>query len=195
MPGRLGPRFALEAAFLILLAVGAGLADLSPTAIVLVMVAAWVIVAVIEFTAERLGTAFPPLRRTYVAPPPVRRRPEGDLVEATVVTPVSEPVPAKEDQPAEAAPPAPEAAPPAPEAAPPAPEAEPVVPAVADESEASAEPSRRRRFWQRREQEDVEEDETAPPRHVRLLPRRAESSRAVEEVAEIFDRAENGDDR
>ena len=57
MPGRLGPRFALEAAFLILLAVGAGLADLSPTAIVLVMVAAWVIVAVIEFTAERGGAS------------------------------------------------------------------------------------------------------------------------------------------
>jgi hypothetical protein len=182
MPGRLGPRFALEAAFLILLAVGAGLADLSPTAIVLVMVAAWVIVAVIEFTAERLGTAFPPLRRTYVAPPPVRRRADGDLVEATVVTPVSEPVPVKEDQPAEAPPPGPEA--------------EPEVPAVAAESEASVEPSRRRRFWQRREQEEVEESETVPPpRHVRLLPRRAESSRAVDEVAEIFDRAENGDDR
>ena len=181
MPGRLGPRFALEAAFLILLAVGAGLADLSPTAIVLVMVAAWVIVAVIEFTAERLGTAFPPLRRTYVAPPAVRRGPEGDLVESTVVTP-PEPAPATEDKPAEAPPPAPEA--------------EPEVPAVATESEASAEPSRRRRFWQRREQEKVEESgPAAPPRHVRLLPRRAESSRAVEEVAEIFDRAENGDDR
>ncbi len=182
MPGRLGPRFALEAAFLILLAVGAGLADLSPTAIVLVMVAAWVIVAVIEFTAERLGTAFPPLRHTYVAPPPVRRRSEGDLVEATVVTPVPEPVPAKEDEPAEAPPPAPET--------------EPEVPVVAAEPETSAEPSRRRRFWRRREQEEVEEGEPVPPpRHVRLLPRRAESSRAVEEVAEIFDRAENGDDR
>ncbi len=182
MPGRLGPRFALEAAFLILLAVGAGLADLSPTAIVLVMVAAWVIVAVIEFTAERLGTAFPPLRHTYVAPPPVRRRSEGDLVEATVVTPVPEPVPAKEDEP--------------PEAPPPAPETEPEVPVVAAEPETSPEPSRRRRFWQRREQEEVEEGEPVPPpRHVRLLPRRAESSRAVEEVAEIFDRAENGDDR
>jgi len=180
MPGRLGPRFALEAAFLILLAVGAGLADLSPTAIVLVMVAAWVIVAVIEFTAERLGTAFPPLRHTYVAPPPVRRRSEGDLVEATVVTPVPEPVPAKEDEPAEA----------------PTPETEPEVPVVSAEPETSAEPSRRRRFWRRREQEEVEEGEPVPPpRHVRLLPRRAESSRAVEEVAEIFDRAENGDDR
>ncbi len=182
MPGRLGPRFALEAAFLILLAVGAGLADLSPTAIVLVMVAAWVIVAVIEFTAERLGTAFPPLRHTYVAPPPVRRRSEGDLVEATVVTPVPEPVPAKEDEPEEAPPPAPET--------------EPEVPVVAAEPETSAEPSRRRRFWRRREQEEVEEGEPVPPpRHVRLLPRRAESSRAVEEVAAIFDRAENGEDR
>ena len=182
MPGRLGPRFALEAAFLILLAVGAGLADLSPTAIVLVMVAAWVIVAVIEFTAERLGTSFPPLQRTYIAPPPVRRRPEGDLVEATVVTPVPEPVPAKEEEPAEAPQPAPQT--------------EPEVPVEAAEPETSAKPSRRRRFWQRREREEVEEGEPVPPpRHVRLLPRRAESSRAVEEVAEIFDRAENGDDR
>src|SRR5439155_1339328 len=90
MPGRLGPRFALEAAFLILLAVGAGLADLSPTAIVLVMVAAWVIVAVIEFTAERLGAAFPPLRRTYSSAP-VRRPSDDELVEATVVTPPASP--------------------------------------------------------------------------------------------------------
>ena len=33
LPRRLGPRFALEALFLILLAIGAGLADLSATAI------------------------------------------------------------------------------------------------------------------------------------------------------------------
>jgi hypothetical protein len=174
MPARLGPRFALEAAFLILLAVGAGLADLSSTAIVLVMAAAWVIVAVIEFTAERLGTAFPPLRRAYVAPPPVRRRPEADLVEATVVTPVpaAPPTPEREDAPAPVA-------------------------ARATNPEAEPDASPRRRFWQRRQHEQTpEEGEVAPPpRHVRLLPRRNEPSRAVEEVAEIFDRAETGDDR
>jgi hypothetical protein len=181
MPGRLGPRFALEAAFLILLAVGAGLANLSPTAIVLVMVAAWVIVAVIEFTAERLGAAFPPLPRAYVAPPPVRRRPDGNLVEATVVTPVPAPLVGDAAEPVEAPAPRQE-----PESDAPAPE---VVPEPATEA------PRRRRFWRRRETEEPEKDETIPtPRHVRLLPRRTESSQAVDEVAEIFDRAENGDD-
>src|SRR5919201_79851 len=132
MPGRLGPRFALEAAFLVLLAVAAGLADLSPTAIVLVMAGAWLIVAVMEFRAERLGTAFPPLGRSYVTPPPVRRDPEEELVEATVVTPVEH----EHEPPAE-------------------------------------------------ETDEEEEEEVAE-----VVPA------AVEEVAEIFDRAENsGDDR
>jgi hypothetical protein len=53
LPGRLGVRFALEALFIVLLAVGAGLADLRPAFIVLVMAAAWLVVALIEFTAER----------------------------------------------------------------------------------------------------------------------------------------------
>jgi flagellar biosynthesis/type III secretory pathway M-ring protein FliF/YscJ len=48
-----GLRFALEAAFLIALAVAAGLAELSPTTIVLVMGAAWLLVAVIEWLAWR----------------------------------------------------------------------------------------------------------------------------------------------
>jgi hypothetical protein len=48
-----GLRFALEALFLIALAVAAGLAELSPTTIVLVMGAAWLLVAVIEWLAWR----------------------------------------------------------------------------------------------------------------------------------------------
>lgn len=48
-----GLRFALEAAFLIALAVVAGLAELSPTTIVLVMGAAWLLVALIEWLAWR----------------------------------------------------------------------------------------------------------------------------------------------
>ena len=55
LPGRLGLRFALEALFLVLLAIGAGFADLRPALIVIVMAVAWVLVAVIEFTAERIG--------------------------------------------------------------------------------------------------------------------------------------------
>jgi len=53
MVGGPGLRFALEAAFLIALAVVAGLAELSPTTIVLVMGAAWLLVAVIEWLAWR----------------------------------------------------------------------------------------------------------------------------------------------
>jgi hypothetical protein len=48
-----GLRFVLEAAFLIALAVAAGFAELSPTTIVLVMGAAWLLVAVIEWLAWR----------------------------------------------------------------------------------------------------------------------------------------------
>ena len=57
LPGRLGLRFALEALFLVLLAIGAGLADLRPAYIVLVMAVAWVLVAIVEFTAERISAS------------------------------------------------------------------------------------------------------------------------------------------
>lgn len=53
MPGRLGPRFALEAVFLIALAVAMGLADLSATAIIVVMAVAWLLVAIVEWLASR----------------------------------------------------------------------------------------------------------------------------------------------
>ena len=54
LPRRPGARFALEALFLVLLAVAAGLADLRPLYIVLIMVAAWILVALAELTAERV---------------------------------------------------------------------------------------------------------------------------------------------
>ena len=53
MPGRLGPRFALEAVFLIALAVAMGLADLTATAIIVVMALAWLLVAIVEWLASR----------------------------------------------------------------------------------------------------------------------------------------------
>ena len=62
MVGGPGLRFALEAAFLIALAVAAGLAELSPTTIVLVMGAAWLLVAVIEWLAWREAPARDPDR-------------------------------------------------------------------------------------------------------------------------------------
>lgn len=59
MPGALGPRFALEAGFLILLAVVLGFADLSPLLIILIMGLAWVLVSLIEYYAWRQGPRFP----------------------------------------------------------------------------------------------------------------------------------------
>jgi hypothetical protein len=59
MPGALGPRFALEAGFLILLAVLLGFADLSPALIILIMALAWVLVSCIEYFAWRQGPRFP----------------------------------------------------------------------------------------------------------------------------------------
>ena len=53
MWGRLGPRFAVEALFLILVAVALGIADVRPLAIVLVMAGAWLIVSLIEVLAAR----------------------------------------------------------------------------------------------------------------------------------------------
>jgi hypothetical protein len=59
MPGRLGPRFALEAAFLIALAVAMGLGEFDATAIVIVMAVAWLLVALVEWLASR-GSGYPP---------------------------------------------------------------------------------------------------------------------------------------
>ena len=55
MLARPGPRFALEAGFLILVAALAGLGDLSWRLIVLVMGVAWVLVAIHEYARWREG--------------------------------------------------------------------------------------------------------------------------------------------
>jgi hypothetical protein len=64
MGGRLGPRFALEATFLILLAVALGIADVDWRGVVVVMGAGWVLVSLIELVASRRAPWPPP------APPP-----------------------------------------------------------------------------------------------------------------------------
>ena len=97
MPGRLGPRFAIEALFLIALAVGAAYAELAPRWIVLVMAAGWIVVAVLELTAERIWAAAPPWRRPnyYYAPAPAPAPAIPPDVEAVVdepVRPAPEPV-------------------------------------------------------------------------------------------------------
>ena len=187
LPGRLGLRFALEALFLVLLAIGAGLADLRPEVIVLVMAVAWVLVALIEFTAERIAASptsyllpaspqpeeseaervpwLPPEERTVVAPP--ERPPE----------PEQEPEPEAESEPQ------------------PEPEPEPAG-EVVEEQEPEAQPAPRRRgILRRRPKQEDEAEPSPPPRHVKLLPRRSapQPSRAAEEVAELFGTSEEDD--
>jgi hypothetical protein len=53
MPAAVGPRFVLEAGFLVLLAVVVGFADLSPALIILVMALGWLLVSLIEYFAWR----------------------------------------------------------------------------------------------------------------------------------------------
>jgi hypothetical protein len=169
MPGRFGPRFALEAGFLILLAVAAGFAHLRPTVIVLVMAAAWVLVALLEFIAERIATMLP-FRVSYVRG---SEAPEEEI----------EPEPAPAVTPAVTPP-----------VTPPEETTEEATLVVRGEAE-GLEPPRRRRWFSRRRKEEAEAAEVpgpAPqPRHVRLLPpQRSDTSPAAAEVAEIFDDGE-----
>ena len=53
MPTAAGPRFVLEAGFLVLLAVVVALADLDPLLIVLVMLVGWILASLIEYLAWR----------------------------------------------------------------------------------------------------------------------------------------------
>jgi hypothetical protein len=57
--GGFGPRFALEAGFLIAVAIGAGFAELSATAIVAVMAVAWLLVCLFELAVWAEGPRFP----------------------------------------------------------------------------------------------------------------------------------------
>lgn len=55
MPGGFAPRFAIEAGFLILLGVGAGVADLSTGVIIALLAGAWILVSLIELAVWRAG--------------------------------------------------------------------------------------------------------------------------------------------
>ena len=186
LPGRLGLRFALEALFLVLLAIGAGLADLRPVVIVLVMAVAWVLVALIEFTAERIAAS----PTSYLLPaPPQPEEGEAERVpwlppeERTVVAPPERPPePEQEPEPEAESEPQPE------------PEPEP-EPEVVEEHEPEAQPAPRRGILRRRRQQEAEAEPSPPPRHVKLLPRRSapQPSRAAEEVAELFGTSEEDD--
>jgi predicted lipid-binding transport protein (Tim44 family) len=104
MPRSLGPRFALEAGFLILLAVVLGFADLSPLLIILIMALAWILVSLIEYFAWRQGPRFPARYAAATGPP---------IEQQQIVV--------EEEEPATAAPP-PAPPPPPPEPAVPPPE-------------------------------------------------------------------------
>ena len=148
-----GRRLVLEGAFLVGLAVAAGLAEFTTAEIIEVMALGWLVTVLIELVAWRLS-----LRR-----PAVEQQPE--------------PVPAH----APAATPAPVVAAPAPEPEAEA-EAEPELTdeevAARAEEEAGglrpAEPKRGGIFgWRRREEAagEITDETPAPPRHVRLIER------------------------
>jgi len=179
LPRRLEVRFALEALFLVLLAVGAGLAGLRPLYIVVIMAVAWLLVALAELTAERIERS--PLTYLLPSPEPVEEEEEEKIFgpqpeERTVVAP-----PSSVREPEAEAEPEPEPEP-EPESGP---ETEPPP-----EKEATLEPSLagRLRARLRRREAEPEPEASAQPRHVKLLPRRSapEPSRASQEVAELF---------
>ena len=100
MQGGIGPRFILEAGFLIALAVGAGLADLSATTIVVVMAVAWLLVCLFELAVWAEGPRFPAFRRERVVvedvPPAAEAPPRVEPVETPpALEPVATPPPAE----------------------------------------------------------------------------------------------------
>ena len=119
-------RFLLEATFLVLVAVGAGLAGLQAVWIGVVMFGAWLLVALVERGGSRRGraSAAPPEAERELEPEP---QPEPDPEPAPEPTPEPEPEPERRPELAAVPPPPPE---PEPE---PEPDADPepaVVPLV-----------------------------------------------------------------
>src|SRR5215210_2607087 len=102
-------RFALEAAFLILVALGAGLARLEPVVIVALMAVAWVLVALVERASAR-EAARAAVERTVEEPPARAEREHVEVVQVPSATPEArepdaepepepEPAPAPEPEP------------------------------------------------------------------------------------------------
>ena len=216
MPGRMGPRFAIEALFLIALAVGVAYADLASKWIFVVMAGGWLVVALLELSADRIWAAAPPWRRPYYVP---ASPPRAEPVAAPPA--VAEPEPAAKAEPAAEPKPVPEPESVAEQAPGPEPEPEPATepepepeavtmiavraePAAAAEPEAEPEsdtaesvrptleplePRRKRGWFRRREREDAEAEapEIEVPKHVRLLPPSERTDRSGDEVAELLD--------
>jgi hypothetical protein len=153
MPGGLGPRFALEAGFLILLAAVVTYAQLETTEIILVMAGGWLVASVFEVLAARRERLYPGgfwERRAEPAKEAQEERGEERV----------------EPSPEPAAPPKEEAV--ASEAA----AAQPSAPRADDESTGQIELPRRRRWFRRAGEPEPAPDEasTRPSaRHVRLI--------------------------
>ncbi len=86
MQGGFGPRFALEAGFLIAVAIGAGFAELSATVIVVVMAVAWLLVCLFELAVWAEGPRFPGIVRERTV---VEEEPPGEPDEVTDPEPVA----------------------------------------------------------------------------------------------------------
>ena len=175
MWGRLGPRFALEALFLILLAVALGIADLSTTTIVGVMAAGWLLVSLIELVASRQPRFPARVERVVVEEPAALPEPMPLEEPARAPVSVAEPAVAAE-----------------PEQAPAAPAEPPLEPAPTAGAEELREPVPRRRWFRRREPPVTTEapaeavaDETEPPAEIQPTAESAppaETAPAAEDV-------------
>ncbi|HEX7255860.1 MAG TPA: hypothetical protein VF236_08025 [Gaiellaceae bacterium] len=91
MQGGFGPRFALEAGFLIAVAIAAGVAELSATAIVAVMAAAWLLVCLFELAVWAEGPRFPSLARKREVVEGSTAEPDEVTDPEAVAAPVEEP--------------------------------------------------------------------------------------------------------
>jgi hypothetical protein len=153
MPGGLGPRFALEAGFLILLAAVVTYAQLETTEIILVMAGGWLVASVFEVLAARRERMYPGglwERRAETAEEAREDRDEQQL------EPSPEPAAAAEDEPVSAEP---------------AP-ALPPAPRLDDEATGQIEMPKRRRWFRRSAEPEPRPDEAAArpsARHVRLI--------------------------
>jgi hypothetical protein len=96
MPAAVGPRFVLEAGFLVLLAVVVGFADLDPPLIVLVMTVGWLLVSLIEYFAWR-QTQTAVMSRFEAAPAPAMREEVVEDVPPPPPPPAPAPQPTEEE--------------------------------------------------------------------------------------------------